>query len=129
MADEREEFASKGGRQQGQQAAEQGHVRPLPQRLAPPASTAAHPCIWATNVLAYWAVPMKRLMKVKLAMPAGSAAANASVEYQERKTRSTKCWMLQLAVLRISGRASPKNSRYPPAAPHRRAMRPTLNSP
>ena len=87
------------------------------------------PMYWATNVLAYWAVPMKRLMKVKLAMPAGSAAANASVEYQERKTRSTKCWMLQLAVLRISGRAIPKNSRYPPAAPHRLAMRPTLSSP
>ena len=49
------------------------------------------PMYWATNVLAYWAVPMKRLMKVKLAMPAGSAAANVSVEYQERKTRSTKC--------------------------------------
>jgi len=34
---------------------------------------------------------MKKLMRVKLRMPAGMAAAIASGEYQVRNMRSTKC--------------------------------------
>jgi len=51
-------------------------------------------------------------------MPAGIAAARASGEYQDRNIRSTKCWTDQLAVLKISGIATIKTSRYPPLLFH-----------
>ncbi len=54
----------------------------------------------------------------KWSMPAGIAAARASGEYQDRNIRSTKCWTDQLAVLKISGIATIKTSRYPPLLFH-----------
>ena len=39
----------------------------------------------------------------KFSIPAGNAAAMASVEYQVKNIRSTKCWIDQVAVLSING--------------------------
>ena len=54
---------------------------------------------------------MKKLANTKFVMPPGRAAAIASVEYQVRNMRSTKCWTLHAAVLRTSGKAMTRNSR------------------
>jgi hypothetical protein len=42
-------------------------------------------------------------MMVKEVIPAGTAAAIASLAYRERKTLSTKCMMVIEAVLMMSG--------------------------
>ena len=57
-------------------------------------------------------------MIVKLKTPAGIAAAIVSGEYQVRNILSTKCWIDQALVLRISGMAMRNNSRYPPGEFH-----------
>ena len=49
------------------------------------------PIYWATKVLTYPEVPIKRLIKVKLRIPVGSAAAKACGEYQDKNIRSINC--------------------------------------
>ena len=66
---------------------------------------------WATKVLTYPAIPRKKATTTKLVMPAGSEAASASIEYQVRKTRSRKCCIDQVAVLRMRGKAMARKSR------------------
>jgi hypothetical protein len=61
------------------------------------------PRYWATNVVRYSPVPMQRPMNAQVAKSPVTAPATAWGEYQVRKRRSTKTWMVNEAWLRISG--------------------------
>ena len=56
---------------------------------------------------------MKRLIKVKLSMLVGIAAASASDEYQDRNILSTNCCTENDPVLKINGKAIYRICLYP----------------
>ena len=56
-------------------------------------------------MLVYIEVPMNRLIRVKLNMLVGMAAANASGEYHDKNILSTNCCMENEPVLNIRGKA------------------------
>ena len=56
-------------------------------------------------MLVYIEVPMNRLIRVKLNMLVGMAAANASGEYHDKNILSTNCCTENEPVLKIKGKA------------------------
>ena len=71
------------------------------------------PQYWATNVTQYAATPCGKQNIVKCVIPAGMHAANASLEYHARYSRSMKCIILHDDVEIIKGRAIIRSSFAP----------------
>ena len=55
------------------------------------------------KVVRYSPVPVKSAMSVQMVKIPVTAPATASVEYQVRKSRSTKVWMVNDICARMSG--------------------------
>ena len=64
---------------------------------------------------------MKMLIRVKLSMLAGIAAARASGECQDKNIRSMNCWIDQDPVLSIKGKAISRICWYPFSRDQRRS--------
>ena len=90
---------------------------------APIRSGRPAPKYWATNVVRYSPVPVKRATIAHTANSPVTAPATASAEYQVRNRRSTKVWSVNDRCPRISGYARSATSRPPPGPDHIRFAR------